>query len=106
VHWATWPLGGLALVGAGLFAGFGIHSITLESCADRPTKCTPEERDRIVTERLVADVSLGVGGGLALATILVAALTYEDGEQKSGVVIVPQVTGSARGALLGLAVAF
>jgi hypothetical protein len=74
VHPSVWALGGVSIVGFALFAGFGLHSISLEGCA--PT-CSDDEVGDIRTERIVADVGLGVGlAGLA-ATVLVAVLTYD-----------------------------
>jgi hypothetical protein len=74
VHPATWALGGLTLAGFGVFAGFGLHSIALEDCQN---VCTDDQVDSIVSERIVADVGLGVGAAALAATVLVAVLTYE-----------------------------
>jgi hypothetical protein len=75
-HWSTWALGGVALVGFGLFAGFGIHSLELEDCADT---CSDDQVDRIRDERVAADVGLAIGA-TALAAALVVGLVTSSSE--------------------------
>jgi hypothetical protein len=76
VHPATWVLGAGSLVGFGVFAGFGAHSIVLEECGP---ECSTDVQSQIDAERIVADVGLTVGAVAAAATLLVAVLTYDEG---------------------------
>lgn len=73
---AAWALGGLGLVGLGLFAGLGGAGLAekgdLEaSCGKAAGGCTPGQIDSVKTKFLVADVSLAVGSvSLVVATVL------------------------------------
>lgn len=73
---AAWVLGGVGLVGLGLFAGLGGAGLAekgeLEaSCGKTPAGCTPAQLDSVKTKFLVADVSLAAGGvSLVVATVL------------------------------------
>jgi hypothetical protein len=69
VHPAAWALGAVSLAGLAFFAGFGGHSLSLESC--QPT-CSDAEVRRIQNERIAADVCLSVGA----ASLAAAAITF------------------------------
>lgn len=75
VPWPVYALGGLALVGAGGFVGFGLAGTAgksdLETC--KPT-CAEDDVSSVRTKYLVADVSLAVGV-VALGVAAVVFLT-------------------------------
>jgi hypothetical protein len=72
---APWIFAGVALLGAGGFAGFGVAALSRESELDET--CKPncgDQVDDVRTLRIVSGVSLGVGiagaAGLALSLLL------------------------------------
>ncbi len=72
VPWPVFALGGLGLVGAGGFVGFGIAGTRgkadLEDC--KPT-CTEDQLSPVRTKFIVADVSLAIGiVAVGVATVL------------------------------------
>ncbi|HQY60771.1 MAG TPA: hypothetical protein PK141_05205 [Polyangiaceae bacterium] len=75
VPWTVYALGGLGLVGAGAFVGFGVSGASgksgLEAC--KPS-CLDSDVSSVRTRFIVADVSLAVGV-LALAGALTLYLT-------------------------------
>lgn len=75
VPWAVYALGGLGLVGAGSFVGFGVSGAggksDLETC--KPT-CLEDDVSSVRTRFIVADVSLAVSV-LALAGAVTLYLT-------------------------------
>jgi len=75
VPWPVYALGGLGLVGAGGFVGFGVAGMAgksdLEAC--KPT-CAEDDVSSVRTKYLVADVSLAVGV-VALGVAAVIFLT-------------------------------
>jgi hypothetical protein len=95
VHPATWAVGALSLVGFGVFAGLGINSLKLAD--DCSPMCTDEEVDEISVQRLAADVGLGVGVAALAATIAIAVVTYDDGEdaaETAHLIIAPTLGGA------------
>jgi hypothetical protein len=62
---AAWVLGGVAVVGLAGFVGFGLAGRSTEECEG---SCSEEEIDRLRTQYLLADISLGIAlasGGVA-----------------------------------------
>jgi hypothetical protein len=84
---ATIILGGVGIVGLGLFATFGLlgtseKSDLEDSCAPG---CTDDEVDPVRTKFLVADISLAVGVvSLATAIVIWAASGSSDGAESAG----------------------
>jgi hypothetical protein len=73
VHPGVWALAGVSLAGFSLFAGFGGHSLSLESCAPA---CTDGEVRRIVTERAVADAGLALGAAALVGSAISFGVTF------------------------------
>jgi hypothetical protein len=77
---AVWVLGGVGALALGSFAFFGISAVTqeddLSECDPRnnpkdPVGCSEEDLDEVLRNRIVADVSLGVGiVALGAATVV------------------------------------
>lgn len=83
---ASWVLGGVGVVGVGLFATFGALGLSEKSDAEDPStgcapSCTDDEVDSIRTKFLVADVSLGVGVA-AIGAAVIVALVAGDGDDE------------------------
>lgn len=72
-------LGGVTLLGFGMFAGFGISALVLGGKC-KPA-CSDEQVDDVKIRALVADISLAVGV-LALGGTIWAAIATADGEQE------------------------
>jgi hypothetical protein len=69
---ATYVLGGVAILGVGAFAGFGLAGHSAQSCAP---SCTRWQVDRVRLDYVLADVSLGTAiaaGAVALTFALTA----------------------------------
>jgi hypothetical protein len=66
---AAWVLGGVAVIGLAGFVGFGLAGQSTEECEG---SCSEEEIDRLRTQYLLADISLGI----ALASGGAAAYVY------------------------------
>ncbi len=83
---ASWVLGGVGVVGLGLFATFGAIGLSEKSDAEDPAggcapNCTDDEVSSIRGKFLVADISLGVGvAALGAAVIVAFASGGGDGE--------------------------
>lgn len=74
---ASWVLGGVGVVGLGLFATFGAIGLSDKSDAEDPAtgcapSCTDDEVSGIRSKFLAADVSLGVGIAALGAAVIVA----------------------------------
>ncbi len=74
---ASWVLGGVGVVGLGLFATFGAIGLSEKSDAEDPAagcapNCTDDEVSSIRGKFLVADISLGVGIAALGAAVIVA----------------------------------
>jgi len=74
---ASWVLGGVGVVGLGLFATFGAIGLSEKSDAEDPAggcapNCTDDEVSSIRGKFLVADISLGVGVAALGAAVIVA----------------------------------
>jgi hypothetical protein len=74
---ASWVLGGVGVVGLGLFATFGAIGLSEKSDAEDPAggcapNCTDDEVSSIRGKFLVADISLGVGIAAIGAAVIVA----------------------------------
>jgi hypothetical protein len=97
---AFYPLLGVAVVGLGLFAAFGITAANdadeLEStCAPN---CATEDAEDVHTRALVADISLVVGAASAVAAVVVLAVGLsEDPEPSASVTLSPVPGGAALG---------
>ncbi len=81
---ASWILGGVGVVGVGLFATFGAIGLSQKSDAEDPASgcapsCSDDEVSSIETKFLVADVSLGIGVA-ALGAAVIVALVSGGGE--------------------------
>lgn len=86
---ASWILGGVGVVGVGLFATFGALGLSEKSDAEDPAtgcapSCSDDEVDGIRTKFLVADVSLGVGVAALGAAVIVALVSGGDDETATG----------------------
>jgi hypothetical protein len=80
---ASWVLGGVGLVGVGLFATFGAIGLSEKSDAEDPSggcapSCSDDEVSSIRTKFLVADISLGVGIAALGAAVIVAVVAGGD----------------------------
>jgi len=74
---ASWVLGGVGVVGIGLFATFGAIGLSEKSDAEDPAtgcapNCTDDEVSSIRGKFLVADISLGLGVAALGAAVVVA----------------------------------
>jgi hypothetical protein len=78
VLWPTYLVGGVALVGLGIFIGFGAKGVSDRSELLGDTGCAPfcsdEELSGPRRDFLIADVGLGVALAATTATILLVAL--------------------------------
>jgi hypothetical protein len=97
---ATYILGGVALIGFGSFAFFGLRGRTRQAELDAQCgpSCSREFADPIARDYLIADVSLGVG---LLATALGAWILIDANSSAgqtpraaSGVRVVPLASGA------------
>ncbi|MEZ4443870.1 MAG: hypothetical protein R3B72_32655 [Polyangiaceae bacterium] len=94
IHPVAWVLYGVAALGFGGFAGFGIHSLNLEDCKPR---CTEDDKGDIVLMRALADASLGLGV-VSLATAVgftIAGLTGGEDETALDLRVSPSPTGAS-----------
>jgi len=77
---AAWIVGGVGIVGLGLFAGFGIDGLIrrneLDDIACKPS-CPAEDVATIRRDFLVADVALGIGAASMAAAVILLAVTWE-----------------------------
>jgi hypothetical protein len=78
-HPAAWVLGGIGLVGFGVFAGAGLYSISLEDCAPL---CSDDQKADVITARIAADVALTVGAATLATGVIVAIATFESGNSE------------------------
>jgi hypothetical protein len=83
---ASWILGGVGVVGVGLFATFGALGLSEKGGAEDPsTGCAPtcadDEVDSIRTKFLVADVSLGVGVAALGAAVIIGLVAAGEDEE-------------------------
>ena len=108
---AAWVLGGVGVVGIGMFATFGIIGLNQKSDAEAPASeggckptCRDDEVSSIRTKLIVADISLGVGVvALGVATYLFISSRSEPKSTSSARVSVDlgPTPGGAVGALRG-----
>ncbi len=82
---ASWVLGGVGVVGIGLFATFGALGLSEKSDAEDPAagcapNCSDEDVSSIRTKFLVADITLGVGLAALGAAVIVAVVSGGGGE--------------------------
>lgn len=85
---ASWILGGVGVVGVGLFATFGAIGLSEKGDAEDPgsgcaPNCTDDEVSSIRGKFLVADISLGVGVAALGAAVIVAFVADGGGGQSS-----------------------
>lgn len=99
IHPAAWILGGVGVVGGGLFATFAALGSSEYSSAE--TECMPGCSDDVVdsirTKYLVGDISLAVGVGAMSAAIVVLVVSLTSGDDAAG----PEVTLRASPAIGG-----
>lgn len=93
---AFWVLGGVGVVGMGLFATFGGLGLSQkgkdegkDGCAP---KCTDDEVSSIKTKFLVADVSLAVGAASLAAATIVGIVSIVSGPSKPKAASDPKTT--------------
>lgn len=88
VHPATWILGGVGVVGMGLFATFGIIGLNEKADASAENggcepNCTEDVVDSIRTKFIVADVSLGIGVASLVGAGIVAIVSLSSGSSSA-----------------------
>jgi hypothetical protein len=72
----AWALGGVGVVGLGVFAGFGLASVSAESRLRDECKpvCSSDEVRSVKTQQAIADIGLAVGiAALVSAVVVVIA---------------------------------
>lgn len=97
---ASWVLGGVGVVGLGLFATFGAIGLSEKSDAEDPAagcapSCTDDEVSSIRGKFLVADISLGVGIAALGAAVIVAFAAGGGGGEASAATSAPAFTVGA-----------
>ena len=79
IHPVTWVFAGATVVSAGVLAFAGISALQGESAlkdeCGTTRACQAEDLDTVYTYRTVADVSLGVGAGFAVATVIALSIS-------------------------------
>jgi hypothetical protein len=90
----TWIAGGTALVGLGLFAGFGLVGASDYRALDRECapRCSSDAIDGVRTKLVVADVGLVVGliaAGVAVVSLFTSSPGNSTGSRRSATGLAP-----------------
>lgn len=71
---AAWVIGGVGLVGFGVFAGAGIRGLSRRAAYGCATACTPDQYDSVKQWYAISDVGLAVGVAAVGAAVGIAVV--------------------------------
>jgi hypothetical protein len=95
---AAWVLGGVGVVGVGLFTAFGIYGVSQRETLGCNVDCSPDSYASVRREFVTADVSLGVGLlSLAGATWVFLARSHKAAGASARIDFLPVFAGRSAG---------